>query len=77
MSIPYSDALFCERLVTWFMTLFTTQGREDERFLNSNSPFGFDLFWCHIKQTVNFFIRAMKTIFSFGERCNIPFNASC
>ncbi len=33
-----------------------------------------DLFWCHIKQVVNVFIRAIVKIFSLDERCNFPFH---
>ena len=34
------------------------------------------LFWYHIKQIMNVFIRAMVRIFSFGERWNVLFNSA-
>ena len=40
-------------------------------FAKSNS-----LFWYHIKQIMNVFIRAMVRIFSFGERWNVLFNSA-
>jgi hypothetical protein len=42
-----------------------------------SKPFNMSLFWYYIKQIMNVFIRAMvRSIFSFGERWNVPFNSA-